>query len=438
MSAYHSQDWPASPLLNVVINGDALEVARSQPDESVNLIISSPPYWGLRKYLPDESEFKGLEIGSEETLDDYIHSLVTLFREMRRILRKDGCMWLNMGDSYAGGGRGIGKTQLQTSNRGSFVPRQPLPKGIKAKDLVGQPWMLAFALRNDGWYLRLDGIWNKPNPMPGSQKDRPTMAHEYIFLLSKSQHYYFDLVPMQTPVKEHSIKRQGRAISDSHKNSNGAPGQTPHSFSRPRPNLKQNGTGNRQYAGFNERYDGQKIPMASPRSVFTVPTTGFKGSHFATYPIDLIKPLVDAACPPIVCSSCGKPHIRITRKIAVIDEQDTTARMQFKNRYYFPPCQRYSESKRGQTTLGWKPTCTCNVGTKAGVVYDPFMGSGTSAAVATLLGRQFSGSELNPDYMPIIDQRNEQARKDRMEANKQVEIIAPTGKKIILQQLVLV
>ena len=191
--------------IDVIIQGDALTQLKELPGESVDCCITSPPYFGLRSYLPDGHQDKHMEIGLDATPEAYVSKLVEVFREVRRVLKKEGTLWLNLGDSYAGSWGNSGhRPELDNSSsyqrekkteyfaRGGWDQRREVPpnqkvKGCKPKDLIGIPWMVAFALRADGWYLRSDIIWHKPNCMPESCKDRPTKAHEYIFLLSKSQ-----------------------------------------------------------------------------------------------------------------------------------------------------------------------------------------------------------------------------------------------------------
>lgn len=223
--------------------GDCLEKLKELPDCSVHCCVTSPPYFGLRDYGVDG------QIGLEETPALYVERLVTVFREVRRVLRDDGTLWLNLGDSYAGGG-GFSPNSpsnlngsKQTTHAGSIKGTIGVPTGLKPKDLIGIPWRVAFALQADGWYLRQDIIWHKPNPMPESVKDRCTKAHEYVFLLSKSQKYYFDSEAMQE--------------------------------------LSANGSETR-----------------NRRSVWTVATKPYKGAHFATYPPELIRPCIQAGCPP--------------------------------------------------------------------------------------------------------------------------------------------
>lgn len=194
--------------MNRILFGDAVEKLKTLADESVNMCVTSPPYYGLRDYGE-----KG-QIGIEQTPDEYIAKLVNVFDEVKRVLRKDGTLWLNIGDSYAGSGKGPmtlsqngkNKDVFDMSNRIYEVPKKW--KGIKPKDLIGIPWMLAFALRERGWYLRSDIIWHKTNCLPESTKDRPTKCYEHIFLLAKSRNYYFDYKAIQEPIKEVSKERR--------------------------------------------------------------------------------------------------------------------------------------------------------------------------------------------------------------------------------------
>ncbi|UCZ75741.1 site-specific DNA-methyltransferase [Dickeya zeae] len=183
--------------------GDARKLLLQIPDGHFNCIVTSPPYWGLRDY--------GVEgqIGAETTVDNYIADLVTLFREARRTLADDGTLWLNIGDSYTSGGRTWRDTDAKNKGR-AMNYRAPTPEGLKPKDLIGVPWKLAFALQADGWYLRTDIIWNKPNCQPESVKDRPTRAHEYVFLFSKSEKYYYDWNAIKEPAVDPKKKSKNR------------------------------------------------------------------------------------------------------------------------------------------------------------------------------------------------------------------------------------
>ena len=242
---------------NRIICGDAVETLRTLPPESVNCCITSPPYYGLRDY--------GVagQIGLEHTPGEYIARLVDVFREVKRVLRGDGTLWVVISDSYAGNGV-------------SWA-------GIKPKDMLGIPWMLAFALRDDGWYLRSAIIWHKPNPFPESCRDRPTRSYEHVFLLSKSYHYYYDQEAVKEPVAAGTHARMKRAVSDSHKYINTTIGQPPQTINRPRPNRS-----------------GEELVLADTRNlrdVWTVATKSYSGAHFAVFPMELITPCILAGCP---------------------------------------------------------------------------------------------------------------------------------------------
>lgn len=315
--------------------GDCLESMKTLPDQSVNCCVTSPPYYGLRDYGVDG------QIGLEQTPEDYVAKMVDVFREVRRVLRDDGTLWLNIGDSYAGGGGGnYSKSQKQTAhgehitnvrNRGAWLDAA----GVKAKDLLGIPWMLAFALRADGWYLRQDIIWNKPNPMPESVRDRCTKSHEYVFLLSKSPKYFYDHDAIREPhtgeaakAVELGFKEVGqRGVNDSARRGL-VEGQSTQ-FSK---------KGHSGYFGA----DGKCLlnPLGkNRRSVWNVATRSFKGAHFATFPPELIEPCILAGCP------------------------------------------------------------------EDGLVIDPFGGSGTTAGVAVAHGRKAILIELNNEYAKLVPER---------------------------------
>ncbi|MGG2485292.1 DNA-methyltransferase [Pseudomonas aeruginosa] len=257
--------------------GDCLDALRAMPDQSFHCCITSPPYFGLRDYgMPGQ-------IGLEQTPAEFVSRLVEVFREVRRVLRDDGTLWVNMGDSYASIAGGYapegsaGKHDIVSRNTRGAVRRghrRNPAEGLKQKDLMGIPWRLAFALQDDGWYLRQDIIWHKPNPMPESVRDRCTKAHEYVFMLSKSPRYYYD----HEAVKED-------AVSD-HPSGNGFKRDERESYK----NLDGTARGNdEQWTGVGGK--------RNRRSVWTVPTAGFKGAHFATFPPDLIRPCVLAGAP---------------------------------------------------------------------------------------------------------------------------------------------
>ena len=265
-----------------LLHGDCRQVLKTLPDESVHCCVTSPPYFGLRDYGVDG------QIGLEQTPDAYVAELVSVFREVKRVLRNDGTLWLNLGDSYAASKRKLGNTKgidMGWSNRQSR--RGYALNGLKIKDLIGIPWMVAFALRADGWYLRQDIIWNKPNPMPESVTDRCTKAHEYVFLLSKSYQYYFD----QDAIKEPATGWNGSDFHDG-RNALNHP-----NVGKNRPSKKRG-----EFGGKTADQPGREAFRAvtesrNKRSVWTVNTRPYKEAHFATFPPALITPMILAGCP---------------------------------------------------------------------------------------------------------------------------------------------
>jgi len=239
----------------VLIVGDARHIPLA--DESVQCVVTSPPYWGLRDYGVDG------QLGLEKTPEEYVENMVGVFREVRRVLRGDGTLWLNLGDSYANTSGGLGK---QWSNAGTVQMRgrtKEIPFGLKPKDLVGIPWRVAFALQSDGWYLRSDIIWSKPNPMPESVTDRPTKAHEYLFLLAKSGRYWYDANSISV-----LALRAGEM-------NNSTPSNPVYRMSR--------------VARVRDRRNA--------RSVWSIATQPYSDAHFATFPPKLIEPCIKAGCP---------------------------------------------------------------------------------------------------------------------------------------------
>ncbi len=258
-----------------IVVGDAFDVLQSMPPDSVQCCVTSPPYWGLRDYGVDG------QLGLEKTPEEYVEKMVILFRELRRVLRDDGTLWLNMGDSYGAVGgdthSDFNKRWTGTGGEGSKqnsmldgVKDRQATTGLRPKNLLGIPWRVAFALQADGWYLRQDIIWHKPNPMPESVRDRCTKAHEYIFLMSKKPRYYYDA----EAVKEKTDPVNWRYGSGERKYESGGTGLSPRTGLQPVQRVSRN-----------------------KRSVWTVTTKPFSKSHFATFPPDLIKPCILAGCP---------------------------------------------------------------------------------------------------------------------------------------------
>ncbi|HSW83508.1 MAG TPA: site-specific DNA-methyltransferase [Usitatibacter sp.] len=286
-----------------ILRGDVRDRLADLADESVHCVVTSPPYWGLRDYG------HAGQIGLEESPDSYVAELVAVFREVRRVLREDGTAWVNLGDSYASQG-GPQVVQTRNPNRAGGSDSQNGGKsraptdGIKVKDLVGIPWRVAFALRADGWWLRQDIIWHKPNPMPESVRDRCTKAHEYIFLLSKSERYYYDIDAIMEPATFDGPN--GRQLSPY---AQGFARRTPEEEAARR--VSRSGNKARKPAsarGVPVDTDGEtngavagSVPWEgserNKRSVWTVTTQPFKEAHFATFPPALIEPCILAGCP---------------------------------------------------------------------------------------------------------------------------------------------
>ena len=297
--------------------GDCRETMRRWKEQGLKAqtCVTSPPYYGLRDYKHDG------QIGLEETPEDYIKAMVEVFRCVWDVLAEDGTLWLNLGDSYNGAGYSNHANTGGAQRADGGKQKHTTKTGLKPKDLIGIPWMLAFALRADGWYLRQDIIWHKPNPMPESVQDRCTKAHEYIFLMSKSQKYYFDNEAIAEPCSD---DMQRRAAAGHTRGANGK-------IDASRCDAD---TLRGEHAKVIDVSQGR-----NKRSVWTVTTKPYKGAHFATFPPDLITPCILAGAPA------------------------------------------------------------------GGVVLDPFMGSGTTAAVAIANGRDYLGCELNPAYKELQDAR---------------------------------
>jgi DNA modification methylase len=332
--------------LLTILNGDVRSMLKTLESESVQCCVTSPPYWGLRDY-----KHAG-QIGQEKTPELYVAVMVKVFEEVRRVLKADGTLWLNLGDSYWGGGRGGNPAESahrkQATNAGSCI-KAPNWKsaecGLKAKDLVGIPWMVAFALRAAGWWLRSEIVWFKPNPMPESVTDRPTSAHEKIFLFAKSADYYCDMGAIAEPAIYSGLTGQNENGFKDPLNFNGK-----HFKSLPdgQANIrkardKQRGH-SRKHAGFNDRWDAMERAeqcggLRNKRNVWEVATHSYPDAHFATFPPNLIKP----------CILAGSPS--------------------------------------------------------GGLVLDPFFGSGTTGMVALELGRRCIGIELNPQYVELAHRR---------------------------------
>mgnify|MGYP007071568294 CR=1 FL=1 len=328
-----------------ILRGDCREVLRSLPDESVHCVVTSPPYWGLRDYGVDG------QIGLEPTFEKFIVEMTDVFRDVRRVLRSDGTCWVNMGDSY-NTGTTSGRKPTTAGKHGYWENPAIAHRinanafGLKPKDLVGIPWRVAFALQADGWYLRQDIIWSKPNPMPESVRDRCTKAHEYIFLLSKGPRYHYDADAIREPFADASIERLRQNIANQ-KGSDRVQGKT----NGPMKAVGLNANRSSYRPGTASNTDGAEhikksdagLPLnesgRNKRSVWEVTTVGYSEAHFATFPPALIEPCILAGCP------------------------------------------------------------------EGGTVLDPFGGAGTTGLVADRLGRNAILIELNPAYADMAERR---------------------------------
>lgn len=325
--------------LDKIYNEDCLQGLKNLPDDCIDCCVTSPPYYALRDY-----DCEG-QIGLEDTPQEYIDRLTEVFMEVHRVLKPEGTLWLNIGDSYCGtGDKGDWKDPKNVNGRnGQAVSKTKIVDGCKSKDLIGIPWMLAFSLRNAGWYLRQDIIWHKPNPMPESVTDRCTKSHEYIFLFSKSKKYYFDNEAIQEPaVTQVQGKYLGTRGERGYSNASGNQRDCSGGFPARTKNVKYDGQKpNTMHLRREEGLQDEEYIVRNKRDVWTVNVHPDTVAHFATYPEELIRPCILAGCP------------------------------------------------------------------KGGVVLDPFMGSGTTARVARHWGRHFVGYELNPEYIKIIMQKTQ-------------------------------
>lgn len=383
-----------------ILQGDCRETLKTLPDNSVHCCVTSPPYFGLRDYGCDG------QIGLEDTPDAFVAEMVAVFREVRRVLRDDGTLWLNLGDSYNAYNGGAGPSSslsrgAQTTQRPELASGFGLKfKGLKPKDLLGIPWRVAFALQADGWYLRQEIIWAKPNPMPESVTDRCTKAHEQIFLLAKSQRYYFDAVAIQEAARypgDHGFLRGPIEECDSDKVSWRAKTQQ-----------------QRKINGVDSRTAGAET--RNKRSVWTVSTKPYKGAHFATFPPDLIQPCILAGTSEHgACAECGAPWERVVEKV----DSGRTQKMPdgFATHSGGHGSFHKDGREKGKTgnpvmlkkTTGWQRTCQCETEQVVPcTVLDPFGGSGTTGEVARNAGCHAILCELNPEYVGLIEKRLEQ------------------------------
>jgi DNA modification methylase len=389
-----------------LLTGDAQRTLAGLEPGSVQTCVTSPPFFGLRDY-----GVRG-QIGLEATIDAYVARLVDVFRAVRRVLRDDGTLWLNLGDSYNGGG---GYSPDAPSNRGgndrnggrsrefTSGARRGWPS-LSQKQLLGIPWRVAFALQADGWVLRSDVIWAKPNPMPESVRDRPTKSHEYLFLFAKQAKYYYDADAVREPASGDSGFAKQRA-------------RGPANWSK----VTQKRTGR---ASFNvvTGNEGNNRLWVDPghrnrRTVWTVATAPLREAHFAAFPPKLVEPCVLASTSAAgCCGRCGAPWRRVVERTGTVSQTRRRERLAASQRTRNVISGGFrstlgagaggDQPLPARQTLGWEPTCACAAGDPGPcTVLDPFSGAATTGLVALTHGRRYVGIDLNAKYHQIARRR---------------------------------
>ncbi len=357
--------------LNTVEKGDCTKVLRRWPGEIAHTVVTSPPYWMLRDYK------QAGQLGLESSIESFVAGLVDVFREVRRVLRDDGSVWLNIGDTYIsrGGGR-----QGHSGKHGGDHTATPRAKALKVKDKALIPHRVALALQADGWWVRQDVVWHKPNPVPEATRDRPATDHEYVFLLTKSARYYYDAEAVRQ-----------RTTGGAHSRGNGGAGAKVAVLDEPlaggirRPHYN---------VDFNAAVTGV-LSSRNLRSVWTIPPRPYAGAHFATFPLELVKPCVLAGTSERgCCAACGAPWLRVTKPTAAAAAR--LGKSWHDHREDGVVGQRGIPGAVGdlRVTTGWKASCRCKADVVPCLVVDPFAGSGTSLVVAALERRNGLGIDL--------------------------------------------
>jgi DNA modification methylase len=368
---------------------------------SVHCIVTSPPYWGLRSYKGEQriewpaveySPMPGLPalsipamtcgLGEESTPEAFIGHLILVMREMWRVLRDDGTCWVNLGDSYASDIKGSGgPSKKQASNAGSFYSvSQRLDHGLKPKDLCLIPARFALAAQADGWYIRNDIIWAKPNPMPESVTDRCTKAHEYVWLMAKSQRYFYDAEAVREEATDPEYRTVGRIRPTSD------------------PLWSESATGNNR-GGLHNQVEGRTT--RNRRTVWNIATSPYSGAHFATWPPKLVEPMILAGTSARgVCPTCGSPWERVVERSGGTRQAGDSRAVAMGHSSTGPTAVMRAGEPMDTTTTGWRATCECPPADPIpATVLDPFNGSGTSGTVALDLGRAYIGVDISTEYV---------------------------------------
>ena len=373
--------YQLNEIRNKILCGDALKELKKFPDECVDCIVTSPPYWELRDY--------GVEgqIGLEPTLEEYLKRMLEITAELKRVLKKTGVFFLNWGDCYG--------SNISAPNQPKLGKRDPYKELGKKNRLRDKRYQKCLMLQNyraiirmideQGWILRNIIIWYKPNHMPSSVKDRFTNAYEPVFMLVKSKKYWFDLDAVRVPHRSEWYKDKRMQLK------------------------KYSKIG--YVRGGNKTLGETYNPLGkNPGDVWEIPTQPFPEAHFATFPEKLVEPMIKAGCPQWICKKCGKVRERITKKGKLIPLRGNSGALQKegtgKNKTFAGSLQEagWTPGVREKYTIGWTD-CGCNAGWKSGIVLDPFMGSGTTGLVAKKLGRDYIGIELNPEYVEMAKKR---------------------------------